>query len=135
MGTNRRDSLAHRHPYAVAGIAGYLGYRIGKSPRRRRPTAFLFAGLFIVFVLAAFIVLQALKVLVALALTAGYLVFRSERWWTWMRALWGSYIRSYVHVRYPGLTAAQRSLVASRWLEARRLTATFEPRSLQTGPP
>lgn len=135
MAAKPRTSLAHRHPYALAGLAGYLGYRLGRSPRRRWPAVLLFAGVLFVFVLIACIVFQALKVLVALALTAGYLVLRSERSWTWMRSLWASYIRWYVHIRYPDLTAAQRSLVATRWLEGRRLTAEFEPRSLQTGPP
>ena len=116
-------------------MAGYLGYRFGKSSRRRWPAVFLVAGVFLLSFIVVCLVYQALKALVALAVTAGYLVFRSERSWTWMRSLWGSYIRSYVHIRYPDLTAAQRGLVATRWLGGRRLTATFEPRSVQTGPP
>lgn len=127
--------MAHRHPYAVAGLAGYVGYRLGRSSRRRWPAVLLAGGVLVALALVAFVVFQAVKLLVAVAFTAGYLAFRSERAWSWMRAMWGSCIRSYILVRYPDLTAAQRGLVAARWLDGRRLTAAFEPRSLQTGPP
>lgn len=124
--------MATSSPGSLA-LSGYVGYRLGRSARFRR--ALLWAGALLFVVLVAYLAVQVLKVLSALALTAGYVAFRSERSWAWMRASWGSYIRSFVRIRFPGLTARERSLVAARWLDARPLTGTFEPRSLQTGPP
>lgn len=124
--------MATSSPGSLA-LSGYVGYRLGRSSGFRR--ALLLAGALLFVVLVAYVTVQVLKVLAALALTAGYLAFRSERSWAWMRAAWGSYIRSFVRIRFADLSARDRDLVATRWLDARRLTATFEPRSPQTGPP
>lgn len=123
-------SLAHEHPWVVAGVAGYAGYRLGRSHPARRTGRhpFLTLGLVgcgvLVVVAVLYVAIQVVKVLVAVMLTVVHGIVRTKRTWIWMRIAWGLCALSVVQLRAGRkLPASVTTPLVIGWLDRWWLTS------------